>query len=89
MIFAQANNSQINNVDRLPSPFQLFFVCLVITILIMSFISRPTKFSACCNCWKTGIPPVWLVCIGLVIVQVHIVLCYIVYYISDVWYVMM
>ena len=81
MISAQVNNSLISNFDRLPSPFHLFFVCLIITILIMLFISRPIKLS---NCWKTGIPPVWLVCIGMIIVQVHIVLCYVVYYISDV-----
>ena len=51
------------------SPFSLFAITFVVFIFGMSVVSNPRKLQ-CFKCWRDGVPPVWLVCIAMVVVQV-------------------
>ncbi len=47
----------------------LFFVSCVSPG--MSLLSNPRKLQ-CCSCWRNGVPPTWLLCLGMIVVQVSL-----------------
>ena len=61
---------QINNSSYSFSPLILFIICFVTLISGMSVLSHPRK-NRCFKCWQAGVPPAWVVCVGMVVVQVN------------------
>ncbi|XP_003387276.1 PREDICTED: WAT1-related protein At5g45370-like [Amphimedon queenslandica] len=66
--FEEYSVSVSDSTSSLPSPLFLSFICFVLLMSGMSFLSRPIKLR-CCQCWIDGVPPVWLVILGLAVVQ--------------------
>lgn len=62
-------DSTSNTPGYFISPEALFVLSLFLVLSGMSVISNPRRLQ-CCRCWRMGVPPVWLVCLGMVVVQV-------------------
>ena len=69
-MFSTEQVEQINNSSYNFSPLILFIICFVTLISGMSVLSHPRK-NRCFKCWQAGVPPAWVVCVGLVVVQVN------------------